>query len=277
MNKYTIISDSSCDLRSNDITEKYIDFQTIPLKYTLDGETFIDDEAGNPREIIDKMKKSKQSPKTACPSPEEFAELIKSTKTEYVFVVTISSKLSGTNDSAKLAVDMVTGKKVFIIDSLSTSGGLARLIYKLIELINAGVEFDQICEQVMPIRDANRVRFVLNDLSNLVKSGRMSKVMGVVTSVLPIKLICGDNGEGEVKKIGTALGFKKGVENLSKFPGEKADKDNLVVISHCFNEESAEILKNLITEKHGLTNIKILPMRGITSIIANEKGLAISY
>lgn len=282
MKKFTIIADSSCDLKSTDITDKLFDFITVPISYELGGKDYQDHEGNDVSTLVAQMKDNKKAPKSACPSVETFAEAMRSAKSSHVFVVTLSSKISGTFNSARLAAEEVTGeipaKKIFVFDSLTTSAGLARIVFKLIELIKQELGFEQICEKLPGIRSHNRIRFLLNDLGNLVKSGRMSKVLGIVTSVIPIKLICGDNGEGEIKKYKQVLGHKKGIESLSEFPkNDKTGQDDLIVISHCFNEESASLLKTLLETKFGFSNIKTLLMRGIATFFANDKGIAIAY
>jgi len=282
MKKFTIIADSSCDLRSTDLTDNLIDFVTVPILYALGGADYQDTEDSDVSTLTARMKENKQAPKTACPSVETFAEVMRSAKTQHVFVITLSSKLSGTNNSARLAAETVeaeTNKKVFVFDSLTTSAGLARMICKLTDLIKKGEDnFETLCEKLSEIRSRNRIRFFLHDLGNLVKSGRMSKVLGIITSVIPLKLICGDNGEGEIKKYKQVLGGKKGIDALAEFPSnDKAIQEDLIVISHCNNAEGAGILKTILESKFGYKNIKTLLMRGIATFFANEKGIAIAY
>jgi len=278
MKKFTIIADSSCDLRGADITDNLIDFTTVPIHYDLGGASFLDTEDSDVSTLTTKMKEHKTAPKTACPSVETFAEAIRSATTTHVFVITLSSKLSGTYNSARLAAEEVPDKKVFVCDSLTTSAGLARIIYKLADLIKNGeTDFNTLCEKLPEIRSRNRIRFFLHDLGNLVKSGRMSKVLGIITSVIPLKLICGDNGEGEIKKYKQVLGGKRGIDALAEFPAtDKATHDDLIVISHCNNTEGVGAVTSIL-KKLGYKNIKTLMMRGIATFFANEKGIAIAY
>ena len=295
MKKFTIISDSSCDLRTHDLTDNQIDFTTVPISYRLGEEDFNDTEDSDISTLTTKMKENKQAPKTACPSVETFAEVMRSASTEHIFVLTLSSKLSGTYNSARLAAEEVANKKIFVFDSLTTSAGLARIIYKLVKLIKEDkYDFDALCEKLPEIRSRNKIRFFLHNLGNLVKSGRMSKVLGIITSVIPLKLICGDNGEGEIKKYKQVLGAKKGIEALAQFPAEchceeerRSDlrstslsypdpTENLIVISHCNNMEGAGTVTSILN-RLGFKNIKTLLMRGIATFFANDKGIAIAY
>lgn len=283
MEKYTIIADSGCDLNNADLKSEKIDFYTIPLFITINNEDIIDKEDLAINELVAKMKANKSAPKTACPSPESFAEAMR--KGKNVICLTLSSKVSGTYNSAVLAANIVKeedpDKNIFVLDSLSASGGMARILYKLKELIESEkYSFNEVTEQITKYRSSTRVRFLLHDFGNLVKTGRMSKVLGLVFSAIPVKLICGDNGEGEIKKCGQALGTKKGIQAMSEFPKDAVKEygeESPVVISHCQNEEDASLLKALLESKFGLKNIKILIMRGLASFYANDKGLLLAY
>jgi len=282
--KYTIISDSSCDLKSTHLTCAQIDFVTAPIFCIVGGIEHVDHEDTDVVELLAKMKQSKTASKTACPSPETFAEQMRAGN-ENIICVTLSSKLSGTYSSAMMAAETVRteqpDKQIFVLDSLTTSAGLARLLHKLVDLIKSEkFSFAEITQQITDFRGRNRIRFFLNDLSNFVKSGRMSKVAGIISSIIPIKLLCGDNGEGEVKKYKQVIGFKKAVEALSEFPGESLKTegvDNPIFISHCNSEENASLLKKLLECKFGFKNIKTFLMRGTATTLANEKGLTLAY
>jgi hypothetical protein len=105
----------------------------------------------------------------------------------------------------------------------------------------------------------------------------MSKVLGLITSVIPLKLICGDNKEGEIIKHRQVLGLKKGLNSLAELPGnENTDPKDLIVISHCNNQEGAGVIKSLLN-KFGFQNIKTLIMRGIATFFANDKGITMAY
>jgi len=281
MKKLTIISDSCCDLKSADLTNDIIDFVTVPISYSLGGVNYQDDENNDVPALVIKMKESKQAPKSACPPPETFADVMRRAQTKHILVITISTGLSGTFNSARLAAETVTAempdKKIFVFDSYTAAAGLARVILKTVDLVKHGDDFDTICAKLPEIRSRTRTRFLLNDLSTLVKTGRMSKVLGLITSVIPLKLICGDNGAGEIVKHKQVLGLKKGLNVMAELPGnEKTAQDELIVISHCNNLEGAGIIKTLL-DKFGFKNIKTLIMRGIATFFANDKGITMAY
>ena len=281
--KFTIIADSSCDLKDDYIKSKDISFETIPLSISINGEDWVDDESLDTLTLIDAMKANKTKPVTACPSVERFAEAMRNGG-DIVFCVTITSKLSGTYNSARLAAEAVMAenpeKKIYVVDSLATSCSMILIIDKLVAMIEAGTDFEQMVEQIDKFRDNTKVRFVLQDFGNLVKTGRMSKVKGAIATGLGIKLICGDDGQGEIKQVAKSIGLGKAMQMMSDLPQAKMEsngKDTPIVISHCQNEEGALQLKRLIEEKHGATNVRIVLARGLVTFYANNKGLIIGY
>lgn len=281
--KYTIIADSCCDLFAADTSTEKITFVTAPLTICVGEKDFFDDESLDVNELVAAMKANTSAPKTACPSPEMFADGMKNG--DNIFCVTLSSKLSGSYNSARLAADNVKqdnpGKNIFVIDSCSASAGMILIVNKLVELIESDkLTFEQIVSKITAFRNATRVRFVLHDLGNLIKAGRMSKVIGLVASVLNIKPILGDDGKGEIKMCRKVLGTKKAMAAMSEYPAEKAIAEGLdipIVITHCMNEEDAGLLSNLLKIKLGLTNIKVYLMRGLSSFYASHKGLILAY
>lgn len=282
--KYTIIADSSCDLKTEDIKSTKLNFSIVPLSIIINDKNIIDDETLDTKEFVKAMKANTNKPLTACPSPEAFAEKMRAGN-ENIFCFTITSKLSGTYNSACVAAEMVKKedpkKNIFVVDSLSTSCGMIIMINELIKLIESEkYTFSELSDKISKIRSDTRVRFLLQDFGNLIKTGRMSKVQAVIASVLKFKLICGENGEGEIKQYAKAIGIKKAVGVLSNFPEDKIrekGKDTPIVISHCHNEEDANLLKSLLESKYGATNINIVRARGLVSFYANDKGLLIGY
>lgn len=120
--KYKIITDTSCDLNSE--LKNKIKNVLVPFSVSIDNNTFKDDEK-NQYELITMMQATNQPARTACPSPEDFMQKFNGDEDEKVFVVTISSKLSGTYNSAILAKDIYLedhpNKDIYVIDSLSAS------------------------------------------------------------------------------------------------------------------------------------------------------------
>lgn len=281
MEKIRIVTDSSCDLPSDFLENTGIDFSIVPLKVIVDGKEFVDDDTMDVENLLAAMKASKNSSSSACPSPEEFAAEMR--KNEKSICLTMTSALSGTYNSACLGAGFVREEnekaKAEVIDSLSTSATLILLIMKLKEYITSGMDFETVYEKIMAYQKTLKLRFVLFDLSNLIKTGRMSKVAGVFASVLSLCPVLGDNGKGEIKVMDKVRGVNQAISHMANLVEEKlkTTKDFPVVITHCDNEEHANVIKNMLAERFGLKDVHIFPMRGLASFYANHKGIIMSY
>jgi DegV family protein with EDD domain len=279
--KYTIIADSCCNLFPRDLESEKINFNVVPLTLILGEEEFIDDESLDAKVFVEKMNNCKVCAKSACPAPEAFAEIMR--KNDNIIAVLLSSKLSGTYASAMTAAEMVKNeqpdKKIFILDTLSAAAGLDHILYRLKELIERDeYSFDEIANKITEIRTTTRVKFLLQDIGNLVKNGRMNKLMGRVLSTVKIKFICGDDYHGGIKKYAMAIGTKRGLNVMAAMPAEALpDRHSPISVTHVHNEEDASFIRSVWEKKFGFKNVGIRVMRGLSSLYAADKGIVIAY
>lgn len=280
--KPRIISDSSCDLPKDFLEKDGIDFSLVPLKIIVGDHEFIDDETLNTKELIAAMKAEKTATSSSCPSPEDFAAELRKNKESYV--ITMTSGLSGTYNSARVARNMVLEEdeslKISLFDTHATSPVMILMVMKLRDLIKAGeMDFDTISEKLGLYLETLNLRFLLQDLSNLVKSGRMNRVAGAVASVLSIMPIFRSDDKGEIQLVTKARGIKKALSGLANMVEEKVQTQPQfpVVITHCNNLSQAEILKDLLEKRFDLKEIYIFPMHGLTTYYSNDKGLLMAF
>lgn len=280
--KPRIISDSSCDLPKDFLDKDGIDFSLVPLKIIVGDREFIDDETLNTKELIAAMKAEKTASSSSCPSPEDFATELRKNKESYV--ITMTSGLSGTYNSARVAKDMVLEEdaslKISLFDTHSTSPLMILMVMKLRDMIKAGdIDFDTISDKLAAYLETLNIRFLLQDLSNLVKSGRMNRVAGAVASVLSIMPIFRSDDKGEIQLVSKARGIKKALSSLANMVEDKVkiQPQFPVVITHCNNLSQAEILKDLLEKRFDLNEIYIFPMHGLTTYYSNDKGLLMAF
>ena len=280
--KPRIISDSSCDLPKDFLEKDGIDFSLVPLKIIVGDREFIDDETLNTKELIAAMKAEKTATSSSCPSPEDFAAELRKNKESYV--ITMTSGLSGTYNSARVAKNMVLEEddslKISLFDTHATSPVMILMVMKLRDLIKAGdMDFDTISEKLGLYLETLSLRFLLQDLSNLVKSGRMNRVAGAVATVLSIMPIFRSDEKGEIQLVTKARGIKKALSGLANMVEDKVQTQPQfpVVITHCNNLSQAEILKDLLEKRFDLKEIYIFPMHGLTTYYSNDKGLLMAF
>lgn len=278
---YLILCDSCTDL-TPELKEKP-EIISIPLAIMINGKSLIDDKNFNVIEFIEEMKASKDAPKSACPSPDDYMKYFD--KADEIYIITISNKLSGSYNSAKLAVDLYEeengNKNIHIIDSRAASAAETLLVMKLLELKNLGFSFEETVKKIEEFNDAKDIKFVLESLENLRKNGRLTGLKAFVAEALNIKPIMTATKEGIIEKVDQARGINKAcslmVDIIIKEISEReSSKPRKIVISHCNNIERAESIKSTILEKIN-ADITIVMTGGISTLYASEGGIIVSY
>ena len=234
MNNIRIITDSSCDL-NKDIIEKY-NIKVVPLNVSFEDEIYMDSELDN-KEFYEKMKNSKELPKTSCPSPERFINSYEGD--EDVIVLTISSKLSGTYSAALLAKNMMLeenpNKKIEVIDTKTGSILHGQLIVKVAKLVEEGKSFEEIVKTIEEIREDKEFFGSLETLDNAIKGGRINPLAGKLINALNMKVII-KVSDGVVKPIDSARGcnnsIKKVVEKAVNMAKEKNCKSLTIALAY---------------------------------------------
>lgn len=275
---YKIIGDSCTDLTKEMKEEGFISL--VPLTLTIENEEFVDDETFNQKGFIDKMKESENCPKSACPSPERYMREFE--KEAECFVVTLSSKLSGSFNSALLAKNMFQEEhpeaKIEIVDSRSASCGQMLIALKIKELKEKGLSFEEVKQKISNFRDNLQTKFVLESLENLRKNGRLTNVAAMICNVLNIKPVMGAK-EGEIIKLDQVRGITRALQRMVEYI-EKDAKDvttKILGIAHCNNRERAEFVKHEILKKIPFKDCIIVDTAGVSTLYANDGGIIVSY
>jgi len=278
-----ILADSCCDL-SPELLKK-TQARVAPLTITIDDTHYVDDGTVDIPPYLAAMKASKNPVRSACPSPDLYAEDIKAADDD-CFIITLSSKLSGSHNAAVLGVQLaeedMPEKKVHVFDSESASAGETYLALMIHDLIAAGKSFEQIVETVEEKIRSMHTLFVLDSLDNLVKNGRISKTVALLANVLSIRLLMSDDGHGAIKNISKARGIKGAltqmVETCRKHTEGLATASQRLVISYCNCPERARQVRDMIREKcPAIGEIVMTPTSALSSMYANDGGVVIAY
>ena len=278
-----ILADSCCDL-SPELLKK-TQARVAPLTITIDDTHYVDDGTVDIPPYLAAMKASKNPVRSACPSPDLYAEDIKAADDD-CFIITLSSKLSGSHNAAVLGVQLaeedMPEKKVHVFDSESASAGETYLALMIHDLIAAGKSFEQIVETVEEKIRSMHTLFVLDSLDNLVKNGRISKTVALLANVLSIRLLMSDDGHGAIKNISKARGIKcaltQMVETCRKHTEGLAAASQRLVISYCNCPERARQVRDMIREKcPAIGEIVMTPTSALSSMYANDGGVVIAY
>lgn len=278
MKKFQIIVDSASDLDSKYVKNKDIGFRVVPLTITIGDKNYVDDDNINVDEMLESLHKYKGKTSTACPSPEAFSKYY--TDAENTFVVTISSKLSGTYNAACLGAKEFENNSNFnihVIDSKLVSGAEELIVDKLVELIEKGLEFNDIVTEIDKFSDERQLFFTLAKFDNLIANGRMSKIVALIAKTLIIRPVC-KGVEGEIKVIEKVIGVNNAFKKMATFISKAVQtfKDKVLIINKCKADNECEQLVKLIKENCDFKEIRIKETKGLCSFYALEKGLIVS-
>ena len=278
MSSYKIVVDSCCELPVECRQDEH--YEIVPLGLEVANELIMDDENFDQAYFLSRVAASPECPKSFCPSPEKFMEAYK-TDAENIFVFTLSSKLSGSYNSAelgkKLYIEKYGEKNIFVCDSESASCGETQQALLAEKWSKQGLPFKEICKKLIDFRDHMKTYFVLDNLETLRKNGRLSRVKALVASTLNIKPVMGST-KGEIIQLGQAIGIKKGLAKMAETVVKEAvDPENkTLMITHCNCPERAESMKKMILEKISCKDVLIMDTRGVSSMYANDGGVIVT-
>lgn len=207
-----IITDSASDIVDN----KREDLTILPVSITFGGEEFQDGITLTHEMFYEKLIECDELPVTSQVPPYAFGEVYRKVKEqgEQAIIITLSSKLSGTWQSAVLASEGY-GDAVCVVDSENASIGQRALVEYALRLKDAGLKFEEIVEKLETDKSRIRLIALLDTLEYLKKGGRISKTAALAGSLLSIKPVIAIQG-GEVAILGKARGSKQGNNLLAE-------------------------------------------------------------
>lgn len=277
--KWSIVADTSCDLFRHDIANDQVDFVTVPFSIHIGEDVYIDDESLDPAVLVDQMEKCREVPHTACPAPGLWADAFK--KAENSVAITISGALSASLHSAQNAKKMVLeedgARNVLVLDSKSTGPGLALCIWKLRSWLCSGGSFESVSEKASAFLSHTHTVFALSSFNNLVKNGRMNRIVGFIAHKLGMWGIGIGGKRGEIQMKGTTRGPAGAISMILEEMSSKSFQGGEVAISHCQNERMAMRLREKILERWSTADVSVLTTRGLDSFYAERGGVIVAF
>ena len=274
MRDYVTTVNSTVDLPKEWLEERHV--PVVPLKYTIDGETYTDMEGLSAKEFFAKLREGKMSV-TSQVNPEEAAELLEPYVKDGKDVLHLgfSSGLSGTLNSMRIAGQMLEEKypeaKVIVIDTLCACLGEGLLLYKALQQKAMGKTIDETAQWV----EENKLHICHNvtvdDLNHLHRGGRVSKTTAVLGTLVQIKPIIHMDDNGKLQVIGKERGRKKSLNKIVDMAVEQSKgwDNDIIMITHGDCIEDAEYVAKLVREKMGIDNILI---NNIGTVIGSHTG-----
>ncbi len=279
MKKWKIVADSICDIREVDHLDPSVDFESVPLIINIEDQSFIDDQNIDMEEYRKALKEAKQGASTACPAPDHYANAFRGA--ENVLCFCVSKNLSGSYNSAMLGKELLLEENPDInIEVINTASACAEMniqVQKALELANQGVSFEEMTAQMKEYGSKTDVLFILKSIDNLVRAGRVNKLMGQMVGLLNIHIIGQRTADGLIELANKARGEKRAIRTFldelkaHKFNGKRIE------IAHASNLPLAETLRTKIIEKYPDATISIIEMGGLCEFYAEHQGIIAGF
>ena len=253
MKKIKIITDSTAYIGKEYIDKENIEI--VPLNYVFGDESGKEGFPGEFNEFFKKLETTKLFPTTSQPAAGEFLDVFNKSleDNDEIIAILLSSKISGTYNSAVLAKSMLEDKKITIIDSQTAASNLRFLVEDAIEMVKQGKTSKEIEEEINCKKTNMHIYLTTETLEYLSRGGRLSSIQSTIGNLLSIKPII-ELQNGELKLLEKLRGKNKAIKAIiDKVP----DNVQRVGICNILNIEDAEKLQHSLKEKFPNATISI--------------------
>ncbi len=245
----------STDSTANLPVEYYqkLDIKMIPMQINLNGEIYDDLSADLPPEKFYQFMREGAVPTTTqineYRAKEYFEELLKAG--EDILHIGFSSGLSGSTDTLKrVAQDLnkTHKNKIVVVDSLNAAAGEGILVLHAHDMMQAGKSIDEIASEILSLREKSCAYFTVEALKYLVRGGRLSKISGMLGTLLKIKPILRVDEQGKLVAFKKVISRRKSIGELANICKEKIGDKKYVIINHAVCLEDAHKLAEMLKE-----------------------------
>ena len=271
---FRIVADSSANI----LSLKDINYTTVPMKIVA-GKEYVDNEELDLAGMVADLQQYKGKSGSSCPNVGEWLEAFGDE--DEIFGLTITKHLSGSYNAAQEAAQEYIaahpGRKVYIIDSLSTGPEMMMIVDKILECEAAGLDFEATKETVLNYSNHNHTLFCLESMTNLARNGRVSMAVAKIAGLLGIRVV-GDVEGGEITPVHKPRGTKNATKALLEMMKERGFRDgHLLRIAHCFGEEAAGALRDAVLSEFPNTRFILESTTALCSFYAEAGGLIIGF
>lgn len=270
-----IVVDSSASL----YTLQGVDFECVPLKIITDDAEYLDNGTMDALGMAQTLRTYKGKTSTSCPNVSDWLAAYEGA--DEVYAITITGTLSGSYNAAQLAAEEYQqenpGKRVFVLDSLSTGPEQRLLAEHLRDLLVEGREFDESCEEMLRYHKHTHLLFSLESLANLARNGRVKPAVAAVARMLGIRVIGQASEAGELDVLCKTRGEHGALERIVLELKEHGYTNGRLHISHCGNPAAAERLKHMVKAVFDGAKVDISECGGLCSYYAELGGLLVGY
>ena len=279
MKKIKVITDTTSDI-SLEIANKY-NIDLLGQNISFGDETFVETLELNAEDFYDKLVSFDGVPKTSQVNITKITEMFEKYYKDYkILYITISSKASGTNQTANLAKNMFLEEHddadITIYDGYSLSLGYGRLALVAAQMANDGKDLDEIIKKIDYLKEKTKILFAVDTLDYLEKGGRISPTTKIIGNVLDIKPIL-TIANGLVESFDKVRGMKKIYSKFADIMKDEIDTEHTVYILHAVASDKVEKLKEKIDGIVDLNNVEVASIGGTVGTNTGPGAIGIIY
>lgn len=250
MSKIAILTETTADLTDRQKLMPHL--YQIPLYILFGEESYKENIDISHQEYYQRMEEIDYLPTTSQPTPADFMvkyEEILNEGYDEIIVITMSSKLSGTNQSALIAAEDL--ENVHVFNTRMASFGEALMVEQACHLVEKGVSSEQILNHLKVLDEETKLLAMLVTLGNIVKGGRLPKAAAAIQSFLGLKFII-RLGDGKVSLVKQTRTENKGFQAMAKEFKKalaKSDQPLKATIAHVNSPETGQALLDYMSEQ----------------------------
>ncbi|HEY8436877.1 MAG TPA: DegV family protein [Haloplasmataceae bacterium] len=277
--RIAVLTDSSSSIYN--VKHQFDHLFLIDIPVFLEDEVFTNFLHFKDEEFYEKLKNTDAIPKTSQPSVGETLqkfEYIKSLGYTHLIYLPISKELSGTYQSGLLAKDMVEGIEVAVVDTLTTASVLGSMALKAAHWISQGYDFDTVLAKLERLKGRARLYLVVNDLTYLVKNGRLSNAKSFVANLLKIKPVIELLDEGRLVAIENVRTYKKAIQRaVERLKDAVEEGKGVIQIYYTNNVKDLRYTEKLVTEAFPDHQVEVYTLPATIVAHIGTEAIAVGY
>lgn len=274
--KIKLLADSACSVPKH-IIEKY-DIEILPLGIIFDGKEYKDGVTITDEQFFKMQETCEKNPTTSQVNQYEWKEAFEKFLGEYdhLVVMTLSSKLSGTYQSAQHVINELGAKNIHLFDTQGVSIPCGLCVYETAKVIASGADIETVKKSAQSFIDRVDVYATFESLKYLKAGGRMSSLTALIGSMLKVKIILSCRN-GEVAGIEKVISTKKALRRIKDIVKEDFDPTMSMFFGEGDHKDFALSLAREYQEELGISDWELAPIGATVGVHTGPRSVGVAY
>ena len=275
-----IATDSAADFELEELQKMNVEY--LPMSVSFGDDSYLENISITKDQFFERLQTDSNFPKTSQPAPSLFEELFEKAQTngDDVIYIPLSKELSGDYQTALSVMNMVGYDRVYIIDTMSCTGGQRLLVEKAVALREEGKTALEIVDFINELRDRVEILTIMDTLEYLYRNGRISNVSYYIAQLGHIKPIMhnGASCQGKADIPAKHIGIRKAIQYIVDQMKNKTDQDYPVYVMYTYKKDNAYKLRDKLLEAgYDIPEEHIIPVGATVGAHIGPNACAVAY